>query len=280
MNGRPVHALLAIFISAAATVSAQVTPAPDAPDSSIQPAATQSVQEAPQTPSSPPQVTCKGNQLSIAAKGSTLASILNAVHACTGAKIDVPESAGMSRFFDTLGPGPVREVLTTLLDATDFNYVIGSSDSDPDKVETILLIARGSTPDSEPASDRALTPNRRAFEQMRRNFLTAGVPDETNAPAPESTAVSPAPAPDPPQATANDPTSLSQPAPSDQTPAQGVSSATPEPVRNAAPPPTGGTSQPSTQPSSVDDQIKSMEQLFQQRQQMIAGQSQNQQQHQ
>lgn len=268
---------LIFFLAASAgTVRAQGASAPAQKDSGAQPAVPRSPpQEFAQTPSSPPKVTCRGGQLSIAAKGSTLASILSAVRECTGAKIDFPESAGSTRFFDTLGPGPIREVLTTLLDATDFNYVIGSSDADPNKVETIVLIARANTSEPDSPADRAPNANRRAFEQMRRNYLTAGVPDETSVPTPEPDANATSVPPEPPQQQASDP-SASQPAtlPPDSIPAQ-ASSAAPEPARIATPTP-GEASQPAIQPGSVDDQIKNMEQLFQQRQQMIVNQSQSQ----
>ncbi|PYY16043.1 MAG: hypothetical protein DMG60_16080, partial [Acidobacteria bacterium] len=56
--------------------------------------------------------------------------------------MDVPESAAKQRLFASLGPGPVRQVLASLLSSTDFNYLIQSSDSDPQKVRTVLLMAR------------------------------------------------------------------------------------------------------------------------------------------
>lgn len=268
------RAFYAVFLSVAlaSAAPAQTSPARVPPDAGVQPAAAEPApQVLPETPASPPQVTCKGDQLSIAAKGSTLASILSAVRECTGAKIDIPASAGTSRFFDTLGPGPIRQVLSSLLDATDFNYVIGASDSNPEKVETIVLMARVNTPETESTTDRALNPNRRAFEQMRRNYLTAGVPDELNASTPATDSNPAAPSPDPTAQPAND-SSESQPAPADQSVTQSPSDATPEPNRNVAPAPVE-SSQPAAQPSSsMDDQIKSMEQLFQERKQMIANQ--------
>lgn len=279
MKSRQRRALCAILLSVNMTsVVLGQNPQPlTQKDMSAQPAAAEAAPheppEMPEMPASPPKVTCKGDQLSIAAKGSSLASILTAVRECTGAKIDFPEGADLSRFFDTLGPGPVRQVLASLLDATDFNYVIESSDSDPEKVETVELIARVESPGPESTTDRALTPNRRAFLQMRQNYLTVGVPGENNAstPAPDS---NPAAAiSEPPQQPANG-TSATQPAPTDQAPLQGVSDTNPAPNQSTAPPPSDA-SQPPTQPASVEDQIKNMQQLFKQRQQMIANQAQH-----
>ncbi len=85
-------------------------------------------------------VACNGNQLRITPHNSTLASVLAEVEKCTGAKIVVPEGAATKKVFNVLGPGPIREVLASLLSSNDFDYVIGSSTSDPDKVETVLLI--------------------------------------------------------------------------------------------------------------------------------------------
>jgi len=95
-----------------------------------------------QGPARTPKVTCAGDQLTISANNATLGSVLAAVHACIGIQIDIPEGAGKSRTFEELGPGPEREVLEELLSGTGFNYVIGSSDADPGKIETILLMER------------------------------------------------------------------------------------------------------------------------------------------
>jgi len=106
-------------------------------------AAPEPAAEAPSAaPAGAPNVVCKGNQLTIAANNSSLSSILADVRRCTGAKIDVPDAAADGRFFDTIGPGLTREVLSSLLSATSFNFVIVLSDSDPDKVESVMLMAR------------------------------------------------------------------------------------------------------------------------------------------
>src|ERR1700688_3804829 len=117
-----------------------------------------------ETPPNPPKVTCKGDQLTIIANNSTLASVLAAVHSCTGVQIDIPQGIADSRVFDQLGPGPAREVLTSMLEAMNLNYVIGSSDANPDKVDSVLLIARvGDGPAVAGIPDRDMSPNRRAW---------------------------------------------------------------------------------------------------------------------
>ncbi|MDR3734259.1 MAG: hypothetical protein P4L10_01840 [Acidobacteriaceae bacterium] len=97
--------------------------------------------EPPESQPDSPSVVCDGNELKISSNNSTLASILAEVQKCTGAKIEVPDGVAKNRVFKKLGPGPTRDVLASLLTSNDFNYVIGSSPSDPDKVETVLLMS-------------------------------------------------------------------------------------------------------------------------------------------
>ena len=93
-------------------------------------------------PPKPPTVTCDGDNLTISAQNSTLGAILNAIRACTGAQIDVPEDAKAERLFAELGPGPLRTVLADFLSSTEFNYVIKAAPSDPQKVQMVLLNPR------------------------------------------------------------------------------------------------------------------------------------------
>ena len=93
-------------------------------------------------PPQAPKVTCRGDEITISADNSTLSEILAAVKGCTGAKIEIPEGAVRIRSFEELGPGPVRAVLDELLSGTPYNFVIQSSESNPLKVETVLLSMR------------------------------------------------------------------------------------------------------------------------------------------
>src|SRR5271169_3366201 len=100
-------------------------------------------------PPNPPKVTCDGENLTITAKNSTLGAVLNAIRACTGAEIDVPEDAKGERLFAELGPGPLRTVLADFLSSMDFDYVIKASPADPQKVQMVLLNPRTSDSPSE-----------------------------------------------------------------------------------------------------------------------------------
>jgi len=238
-------------------------------------------------PPKAPRVTCNGGQLKISADNSTLGSILAAVHACTGVQIDIPAGSGGSRTFEELGPGPEREVLESLLSGTDFNYVIGSSDADPQKIETVLLMERtkevalnGAPP------DRTLTAARRAWLASRQNLRRAGTSGEESPQAADEPAEAPAVAD---EATASPATAENATASAAQAPAADAapSAAADAPVPPApqesilaAPAVSSEASSASsvTNPAldsgkSTSQRITDMQQLFEQRRQMT--QSQN-----
>lgn len=94
-----------------------------------------------QMPATPPDVAFSGDQLTITAKNSTLGDILRAVHRQTGAAVDVPANA-TERVVGVFGPGPVRDVMTVLLNGSHFNYVLLGSASDPHALERVVLISQ------------------------------------------------------------------------------------------------------------------------------------------
>lgn len=236
---------------------------PNAPASAV--AATQ------EAPITPPNVVCNGNQLTISANNSTLGSVLQAVRSCDGVKIDIPDEAGASRVFDKLGPASTRDVLTSLLSETGYDFVIGSSDSNPDKVETVLLMARGATTIAAVHADLPMTPARRAYLQMHPNVsVPNAAPTDYIPPAaipsPDATASdNSVPAP------AENPAANPNPAPASDPGASvgGVSPLSSERL-NTTPPVTDSSA---TTPATVDDQITNMEKMFQQRMQLNRGQN-------
>lgn len=222
-----------------------------------------------------PSVTCKGDQLTILANNSTLESVLTAVHNCIGVQFDIPDGAMESRVFDQLGPGPARQVLTALLGATDFNFVIGSSDANPEKINSVLLMARvGDAPSAtEIASEHNLTAARRAWLQSRQ--FGRGAPpaaDEDNSSAAEPAAGangdSSATSVDNPAATANQGTASTA-----ATAAADTASTASENAATPAPDPNPSSTAPSAASPATEDRITSMQQLFDQRRQMIQNQN-------
>jgi hypothetical protein len=109
-----------------------------------------------QVPAVPPQVAYSGGQLTIVAQNSTLGDILRAVHAQTGAELDVPSNA-TERVVATLGPGPARDVLATLLNGTHFNYVLLGSAGNPTAVQRVVLTAK-TGPETTTASAAPVPP--------------------------------------------------------------------------------------------------------------------------
>jgi hypothetical protein len=233
-----------------------------------------------------PKVTCDGGQLRISANNSTLSSILTAVHACTGVQIDIPAGAGGSRTFEELGPGPEREVLESLLSGSDFNYVIGSTDENPQKVETVLLMQRTTEiATNAPPTDRPLTAARRAWMESRQNLRRAGTTGEETPQAADDVPDSPSPVDDAtPSATADASNANTIQAPASDTPAPAAADA------QASTAPQGGamistaltsetqSTSPVTNPAldsgkSTAERIADMQQMFEQRKQMT--QSQN-----
>ncbi|HEY1984710.1 MAG TPA: hypothetical protein VGG85_04830 [Terracidiphilus sp.] len=209
-------------------------------------------------PAKAAKVTCSGNQLTISAENSTLESILVQVRGCSGAHIEIPDGAAKVRTYEQLGPGPMRSVLDALLSGTEFNYVLESSDTDPAKLQNVLLTVRakdgpagpggpaGSAgPDGRP-SDLAMTPARRAWTHMQKfDKPDPQASEENAAAAPETPAASASPAATPTDAT--DANSTQAAAAPDNTP----------------------IAAPIADPAKVEDRISSMQQMFDQRRQMI-----------
>jgi len=119
----PVTALHATAATAPATVPATPSPA--------------------KIPVAPHTISYQDGQLRIDVLGSTLGDVLTKVAALTGVKIDVPAGANTERMpVVDLGPGPAREVLASLLSDSNFDYLIQASDTDPDKLQSVLVMAR------------------------------------------------------------------------------------------------------------------------------------------
>jgi hypothetical protein len=94
-------------------------------------------------PALPPQVRYGRGQLTIVAENSTLADILRAVRAQTGAVVEIPPNAN-ERVVTHLGPGKARDILAALLNGTHFNYVMTGSPLHPDSVERLILTSKSS----------------------------------------------------------------------------------------------------------------------------------------
>ncbi len=236
-------------------------------------------------PPAPPKVTCKGDQLSITANNATIGSILEAVHGCVGVQIDVPDGASGMRAYGDFGPGPAVEVLTSFLASTDFDYILGTSEAHPEKLQTVLLMERdkdkkGGAGDS--STNVAMSAGRRVWLEAHRGVRgsqAAAVEDSSTAAdtgstnstepagaAPESAPVEQAQAPvvpaDPPPP---QPTSDLPIAPVPGVPFQ------PGPGANLS----GDPNSSPAQGKSTEQLINEMQQLIEQRKQLNQNQNQN-----
>jgi len=112
-----------------------------------------------QMPSSPPQVSFNSGILTIIASNSTLGDILRAVHRQTGAMVDTPGNA-TERVVGKFGPGPARDVLSSLLNGSHFNYVLLGSATNPNALDRVMLISRSpGTEESVQQANAAAPPN-------------------------------------------------------------------------------------------------------------------------
>ena len=99
-----------------------------------------------QGPSSPPEVTFQGGQLTITARNSTMSDVLNAVKQKTGAAVDMPRVSS-ERVVGQFGPGAPRDVVAQLLNGSHYDYVLMGSPNDPRALNKIVLMARASGPE-------------------------------------------------------------------------------------------------------------------------------------
>jgi hypothetical protein len=95
---------------------------------------------------SAPKVTYVNGQLTINARDASLGDILRAVSTKTGAVIEFPSDRAQEHLFANAGPGPVREVLSSLLNGSRFNYVMLASPTNPNILQRMIL-----TSSEEPA---------------------------------------------------------------------------------------------------------------------------------
>jgi hypothetical protein len=128
-----------------------------------------------QMPASVPQVAFQSGELTISAQNSTLGDILKAVRAQTGATIDLPGNAP-ERVVGTFGPGPARDVLTSLLNGSHFNFLLLGSSTDPNALDHVILIAKsgGSVAKSPPPVEQANAYNQPAYN--RPNMVPMAAP--------------------------------------------------------------------------------------------------------
>jgi hypothetical protein len=124
---------------------------------------------------SAPEVSFQGGQLTISAKNSTLGDILDAVKAQTRATVDLPGNAS-ERVIGHFGPGPARDVLTSLLNGSHFNYLLLGSPSDPNALDRVILMAKsaGGAQNAAPPNEQATAYNPAPYNRPIASMAAPG----------------------------------------------------------------------------------------------------------
>jgi hypothetical protein len=92
-------------------------------------------------------LTYANGKLAICAQGITLKELLRAVSFATGAVVEFPHARAGEHISATIGPGPVRDVLATLLNGSGLNYVMLGPQNNPGALQRLILTsAEPSTP--------------------------------------------------------------------------------------------------------------------------------------
>jgi hypothetical protein len=92
-------------------------------------------------PPSPPRVEVlfENGLLSIRSNKANLSEVLSEVHRRTGAEIAIPAGAEAEQVFTNLGPGSPKEVLASLLNGSNFNFIVVGSERDPNGIGRVVL---------------------------------------------------------------------------------------------------------------------------------------------
>ena len=252
-----------------------------------------------QAPQHAPVTAWDGQLLTIDAENSSLSDVLLAIRSRTGASIEMPASISKERIAIHLGPAPVREVLSSLLYGTDFNYVIESSENDHTALGKVIITARDADGSddlvagdghSNPSNPRMrlmpgyAAPGKRDFEVSLSNKLEESSSNAAEAPAAEASA----PVQDQPPGTAAADSNASG-SQNDARPATSTAEATdstssdsptltaPEPISAGAAGTVAGNAAGDDSSESGASSISHMEQtlqhMYQQRQQLQAQQN-------
>lgn len=96
-------------------------------------------------PPAPPrvQVTFVRGNLTILANKATLSEVLYEVQRKTGADIAIPAGSEREQVSANFGPGPARDILASLLNGSNFNFIMIAEDNDPSKLRSVLLSPKG-----------------------------------------------------------------------------------------------------------------------------------------
>jgi len=133
-----------------------------------------------QGPSSPPEVSFQGGQLTILARNSTMVDVLNGVKQRTGAAVEMPPVSS-ERVVGQFGPGTPREVMAQLLNGSHYDYVLVGSPADPRVLKKVVLIARANGPEQAQAQPSVPNTQQNPNLQVVPDVEAEQNPEENNA---------------------------------------------------------------------------------------------------
>jgi hypothetical protein len=103
----------------------------------------------------PPRVSFQNGLLTVFAENSNFSDVLNGIRAATGIRIESNGGAGADRMSTQIGPAPVRDVLLTLLQGSKYDFIIMGSNTDPNRLERIVLTPKAASAGAAVANNRA-----------------------------------------------------------------------------------------------------------------------------
>ena len=155
----------------------------------------------PPAPDPQPQVTYENGLLTIVAENATLRSVLDLIHARTGAVIKAPADLSQ-KVATTLGPAPPSKVIGDLLDQAGLDYVVLGAPDNPNAISEIRVQPRAkieapvASAPAEPPATAPANPDEGATK-ADQNGGDEGVPDDPAPDKEQNAAPSPSPIPTP-----------------------------------------------------------------------------------
>lgn len=139
------------------------------------------------------EVDFQNGLLTIRAQKATLGQVLAEIQRKTGAEVTIPPEAQQEKIVADIGPAPPNIALASLLDGSNFDFILVGSEKDPNNLHTILLTPRGNVvPDSQ------INPAMVNPPQENASPVTNAEPQSDTTVAPDAE-TPPPPPPDPPE---------------------------------------------------------------------------------
>lgn len=270
--GRILAGLLVATAAASAQPQSEQKPGLSEQDVAASSAATPAAPARPaELPPKPATVTCSEGQMTVVGENSTMGSILTAVQSCIHVRFEIPAETRDQRTFVRLGPGSPSSILRSLLESTDDDFVIQPSASNQETIAAVILMAPAKKDDVGNSPNRSLTAARRAWIDQRRETRTPAQETEDDAGQLEDSAAESQAAADASTAEA-----AASTAPSEVSGSAGTQTAKADASAGPAAAPATDASNGSNEAQAkgqLQNQITDMQQMFQQRQAIVATQT-------